>query len=128
MIKKQLEQLILDSLKHLQINGHLNALPPIVHVDLSKDKKHGDYATNIALVLAKSNNKKPIEMAQLIVAAIPDVAYIDKIEIAGVGFINFFLPSNTMNEVVKRILIEGSAYGTSKIGNQKKSISGVCFL
>ena len=116
MIKQHLEQLILTALKHLQDSQIIEELPPLIQVDVTKDKQHGDYASNVALILAKPNKKNPREMAQKIISALPDSNYVEKIELAGPGFINFFLTPLVLNEVVGKILHEKENYGTSKIG------------
>ncbi len=89
-------------------------------VTRSKDPKHGEYATNLALVLAKAAGLNPRDMAAAIVEAIPTSDLISRVEIAGPGFINFFLNQHAHLSVVKEILAQGEQYGQSNLGQGKK--------
>ena len=80
-------------------------------VTLTKDKAHGDYSSNAAMKFASSLAKKPIDLAKQIIENI-DTEGIDKIEIAGPGFINFFMSSSSITDVVKKIINEGDNYGS----------------
>ena len=75
-----------------------------VMIENTKDKKNGDYATNLAMLLAKPMKKKPQEIASLIVDSIPVTDEITKVEIAGPGFINFFVSKNYLASQVEAIL------------------------
>ncbi len=86
----------------------------------TRDQSHGDFACNIALMLAKSAGKNPRELAQLLVDALPQNQQIEKIEIAGPGFINFFLSQDTSLMVIDDILQQGNTYGLSNIGGGRK--------
>ncbi len=80
----------------------------------TRDPAHGDYASNVALTLAKQLGKKPRDVAQAIVAALElPPGYVSKIEIAGPGFINFFLAREKRAAVLARVLEEGARYGRS---------------
>jgi len=71
---------------------------PRIQVDRTKDKSHGDFATNLALMTAKPAGKKPRELAELICQYLPESAIIAKTEIAGPGFINFFVADNALTD------------------------------
>jgi len=71
---------------------------PRIQVDRTKDKSHGDFATNLALMTAKPAGKNPRELAQLICQYLPESAFIAKTEIAGPGFINFFVADNALTD------------------------------
>jgi arginyl-tRNA synthetase len=88
---------------------------PATTVDLERPKSrdHGDFATNVALQLARHVGKKPREVAQAIVEAMPPVQEISRCDIAGPGFINFTLASESRFAVVPAVLAAGSAYGRS---------------
>jgi arginyl-tRNA synthetase len=75
MIKQHIEQLILTALKQLPT---IDELPAVIQVDAAKDKSHGDYASNIALIIAKASKQKPREMADQILKAIVKSPYIGK--------------------------------------------------
>lgn len=80
-------------------------------VERTRDASHGDFASNIAMRLAKQVGKNPRELAALIVAAIGDSNDVDKVEIAGPGFINFHLSARASHGEIESILDQGSDYG-----------------
>lgn len=86
----------------------------------TRDRSHGDFACNIALMLAKQVGKKPRDIAQQIIAQIPSTAEIQKVEIAGPGFINFTLCETLHSAVIGQIKTQGQAYGCTDIGQAKK--------
>ncbi|MCL1079200.1 arginine--tRNA ligase [Parashewanella spongiae] len=67
-----------------------------IQVDRTKDKSHGDFATNLAMMLTKAASKNPRELAKLIIDNLPAADYVSKVEIAGPGFINFFIDDNAL--------------------------------
>lgn len=81
-----------------------------------KSADHGDFATNLALTLAKPLRQNPRAIAQQILDALPESDYILKAEIAGAGFINFFLSQASQQSIVKQIHDEGTCFGTNKTG------------
>jgi arginyl-tRNA synthetase len=91
-----------------------------VVIDRPKDAQHGDYASNVALQLARVLKRPPREIAQGIVDALPASAHIEKAEIAGAGFINLFLTPGFKQQVVNEVLAKGARYGTSELGRRKK--------
>ena len=86
----------------------------------TRDPSHGDFASNLAMMLAKPAKQKPRDLAEKIVAALPENTDIDKVEIAGPGFINFFMNTNTLTTIVPAIIEAGEAFGHSTIGNGKR--------
>lgn len=95
------------------------ALPdplPAVEVDRTRAKEHGDFACNIALGLAKAAGVKPRALAERIVAALSPSERVARIEVAGPGFINFYLRPDALHDVVSSILSEGSSYGRGTVG------------
>lgn len=120
-MKQLVAQLLKQAVETLKTQGQIPAdLTPNFQIDYTKDKQHGDFASNIALSLAKTLGRKPREIADQIKAAIPNSADITKIEIAGPGFINFFLANTAWHSVVKAILQAGDQYGRSKIGGGQR--------
>ena len=85
-----------------------------------KSAEHGDFATNLALVLAKPLKQNPRAIATQLIAALPSSDYIAKTEIAGAGFINFFLNAQSQQQVVKTILSAGAQYGRNANGQNQK--------
>ncbi|MEE3111344.1 MAG: arginine--tRNA ligase [Pseudomonadota bacterium] len=107
-----------DALKHQGVLP--NDLTPTIKVDPTKDKAHGDYATNLALMLAKPSGMNPRELADTLVAALPASDAIQKTEIAGPGFINFFAAADAAAQIVAQVLDSGDAFGRSLIGKGEK--------
>lgn len=85
-----------------------------------KSAEHGDFATNLALVLAKPLKQNPRAIATQIIEALPASDYIAKTEIAGAGFINFFLNAQSQQAVVNDIFKDGASYGRNNAGNGQK--------
>lgn len=120
-MKAELQTLIGQAVTALQEAGSLPAdITPNIQIEHTRDKSHGDFACNIAMMLAKPAKAKPRDLAELIINALPESAVISKIEIAGPGFINFFLASDTQLAVVARILEAGDQYGRSDTGAGKR--------
>lgn len=88
----------------------------LVHVESARDPQHGEFTTNLAMVLAQKMGKNPRELAQLVVARLPRSTFIAKVEIAGPGFINFTLTAEALEQVVPKILLAQNHYGWSTIG------------
>ena len=112
-----LEQVVLN----LKKDGVLaDDISPKIVIEHTRDPSHGDFASNLAMMLAKPARQKPRDLAEKIVAALPENNDIDKVEIAGPGFINFFMNSNTLTTIVPSILDAGEAFGHSTIGRGKR--------
>ena len=80
-------------------------------VERTRDPAHGDFASNVAMQLAKPARKNPREIAATIVAALGDNEHVDKIEIAGPGFINFYMSAAAFHTELKAVLSDGANYG-----------------
>jgi len=119
-MKDQLQDLIKKCIQDLISKGILIEMPPNVRLDHTKDNSHGDYATNIALMLSKQAKMKPVDLAKIIVDQLEESSFINKIEIAGPGFINFFISDESSSSVVSEIIDQGPLYGSSEIGQGKK--------
>ncbi|MCX6179768.1 MAG: arginine--tRNA ligase [Chlorobiales bacterium] len=94
-----------------------------INIEQPSDKKFGDYSTNIALLTAKECNRNPRELAQQIIEHLvfpPDT--IAKIEVAGPGFINFYLTPFFIMHYVEQVLLDGNEYGKGRIGEGKRAI------
>ena len=88
----------------------------IIQVSRPKQIQHGDFSTNVSLPLAKILKKAPIDIAKEIVERIPSSTLIEKVEIAGPGYINFFLSSEARVELINKILAEKEDFGKSTFG------------
>jgi arginyl-tRNA synthetase len=120
-LKQIIHDLIEQALTNLQQVQQLPIdLPANIQVTPAKDRKQGDFASNIAMLLAKQAAKPPRDLAKLIVEQIGSHEAIEKIEIAGPGFINFFVASDTSQAVVRDVLARGEAYGQSEYGKGQK--------
>ena len=116
-MKPVLESLLKKTCETLKTQGVIpKDIEPRVQIDRSRDKSHGDFATNLAMLLAKPAGKKPRELAQSIVDNLPENPNITKIEIAGPGFINFFISTSSQYAVIGQILEESNQYGRSQEG------------
>lgn len=115
-MKKQIQELITQSLKRLELEQ------TNITVENSRDASHGDFATNIAMVMAKVAKKNPRLLAEEIISHLPESDIIEKTEIAGPGFINFFLKRNTHQSIIAEILNKGDNFGDSNIGNNTPTL------
>ncbi len=93
---------------------------PFIEVDLPREGSHGDYASNVAMILASSQRENPRKIAGLIVDNIDDDTIVEKIEIAGPGFINFFIRKEMWATLLKEVEEEGPDYGQCHFGKGKK--------
>ncbi len=120
-MKTQLETLLGQALAALKTQGLLPAdFQPVIGLERTKDRAHGDWATNLALASAKAAGRKPREVAEALVAALPATGFVSKVEIAGPGFINFFLSADSRFEVIRQILADVSAFSSPNIGQGEK--------
>jgi len=119
-MKHHLEQLVADAIKTLQSSDELPAdLAINIQIDRTKDRAHGDFACNAALMLAKPARRKPRDIAELIVAKLAESEQVANVEIAGPGFINFFLTPSAYHAVVGEVLDKGEQFGRSDVGAGK---------
>jgi arginyl-tRNA synthetase len=111
-MKQQITLLLESAANQLKSEGFIPQDHAIgVSVENTRDKAHGDLATNLAMTLAKPCKSNPRAIAEKIIAAIPDSPLIDKIEIAGPGFINIYLSGASNAEVISQILEDGAQFG-----------------
>lgn len=120
-MKPQISELLSAAVGVLKDQNLLPAdLAPRIQVDNTRDKAHGDLATNLAMMLAKPAGKNPRELAQLLVEALPESSLVNKVEIAGPGFINFYLSDESTSSLVRAVLEQKTTYGRSNVGDGKK--------
>ncbi len=117
-MKNQLRQAISKALQQCYANGSLDSgeLPAEIQLEVPKNSEHGDFATNLAMTMAKAERKAPRQIAEALVAALQDNPLCEKIEIAGPGFINFRLAASCWYGVLEQIAQDGEAYGHSQVG------------
>ena len=120
-MKAQLRELVLQAIQSLQNDATLpvDLVVPGFVIERARSREHGDFASNIALLLAKPARAKPRELAERLVAALPANALVAKVEIAGPGFINFHLAPAAYHAELRQILEQAEAYGRSRAGAGK---------
>jgi len=120
-MKKKIEELILQSVETLKANGVLaQEIIPNITIDRTRDPQHGDFASNLALTLAKQVNTNPRQLAEKLITALPEDAAITKVELAGPGFINFFIDPTAQYQIIKLIHDQGRKFGLSQAGAGKR--------
>lgn len=116
-MKAQIQQLLENSLQALKQQQFLpEDFSPQIQVDRTRDKSHGDLATNLAMLSCKPAKKNPRELAQLIIENIPDSDLVEKVNIAGPGFINFFLNPDWLAQQLEAALND-DRLGVAKVDN-----------
>jgi len=121
-IKETIKHLIHDALNSCAKSGLLSEqhLPPFT-IETPKIKNHGDYATNVAMIIAPQEKKSPQKIAQDIIEHISKKDdMFEKLEVAGPGFINFFLSRSCWLKAFKEISLQGSTYGRSQLGKGQR--------
>jgi len=112
-VKEHIQELLSQSLSHLKRNGTLSLdQEPMIHLERTRSHDHGEFATNLAMTLAKQSTLPPRELAQAIIDNIPRSRQIEKMEIAGPGFINFFLQHCALTGAVNDALRQRDQYGS----------------
>ncbi len=91
-----------------------------IQLEVPKDEQHGDFACNIAMLLAKELRMPPRKIAEAIAANIEIGGEIERVEVAGAGFINFYLSNQRLYDVIREIEEKGSDYGKIQVGKGKK--------
>jgi arginyl-tRNA synthetase len=120
-LKAHLHALLAQALQQLRQDGLLPAdVPAAIPLEQTRDRAHGDFASTLALALAKTARRKPRELAEQLVAALPASDGVARVEIAGAGFINFFLTPSAYQTVVNEILDQGDAFGRSELGGSRR--------
>ncbi len=123
--KKKIGQVVTQAFEKAVEKGTLSVLDEIsvediLHLEVPKDKQHGDFACNIAMLLAKALRMPPRKIAEAIATEIETEGEISKVEVAGAGFINFYLSNNRLYEVIREIEEKGEDYGRIDLGKGKK--------
>ena len=120
--KNDVKEIVMNSLGRLVADGKIPSEPiPAFAVEIPNDKSHGDFSCNAALVSAKAFKKSPRDIAALIVeSAVLDGTVFEKIELAGPGFLNFFVGKSWFAGAVNAVLNEKENYGKTNDGNGKR--------
>ena len=121
-MKDTIRQLIQQALANLTTAGVLpDGLSPAIQVENSKDKSHGDFASNIAMMLAKPAGMKPRDLAEQLIAALPADAAISKVEIAGPGFLNFYQDNQALAQRLE-VALADAALNVRKVGPAQRVV------
>jgi arginyl-tRNA synthetase len=115
-VKSHLLQLLLPVAQSI----HPEILANSIQLDRPKSIEHGDFSSNLAMALAKTLKKNPRELAALIIEKLPASPLIEKVEIAGAGFINFYLSEKARTFIIHEILKNPDAYGENTSGHDEK--------
>ncbi|KFN43977.1 arginine--tRNA ligase [Arenimonas oryziterrae] len=123
-MKEHLRELVAQALLDLRRHGRLpQDLPtPDYVIERTKSREHGDYATNIALLLAKAAGMKPRELAEALVATFGESQHVSKVAIAGPGFINFTISTPCRLATIRRVFELGAEYGR-QLSESRESIT-----
>jgi hypothetical protein len=121
-MKKKLDKLLRDTLDVCFTEGYLKRtrMPEFV-VEVPNNPDHGHFATNLAMILAREQGNRPRKIAEIIMQHLTDHDHlIEKTEIGGAGFINFFVATEQWRNLLCQVIDQGDAYGRSSIGNAEK--------
>ncbi|PRS08792.1 arginine--tRNA ligase [Bacillus atrophaeus] len=122
-IAEQMKDVLKEEIKAAVLKAGLadESQIPNVILETPKDKTHGDYSTNMAMQLARIAKKAPRQIAEDIVASFDKgKASIEKLDIAGPGFINFYMDNQYLTKLIPSVLEAGEAYGETNIGNGER--------
>lgn len=122
-ILSQTEEVLKEAIREAVVKAGLctDAEMPQIILETPKDKQHGDFATNIAMQLARIAKKAPRAIAEEIVSALDaEQASVQEVDIAGPGFINFFMKQDFLTHVIPTIIEANDTYGQSKVGAGKR--------
>jgi arginyl-tRNA synthetase len=119
-VKSELERLLREALRSLVPDIIPEADPAQVVVERARDAQHGDFASNIAMRLAKPARRNPRELAQALIGALPRNELISSAEVAGAGFINFRLAKDAWFAALRQVAAQGAVYGRSLAGAGRK--------
>ncbi|MFR1581019.1 MAG: arginine--tRNA ligase [[Eubacterium] siraeum] len=126
LAKQQVKETVMNALGRLVAEGKIEAVPlPAFNVERPADVSHGDFSCNAAMASAKALRNNPRAIGQMIAdAAVLDGTVFEKIEVAGPGFLNFFISPLWFNETVGEVISSGSDYGKTELGKGKRVLVG----
>jgi arginyl-tRNA synthetase len=113
--RAHLSQLMQQAALALRVEGALS-----IEISRTRQASHGDYSCNLAMQLAKALHRSPREIAAMLIDAMPESTYVERVEVAGAGFINFFIRNDAKRIYLSHILQSGDSFGSSSFGNGEK--------
>ena len=120
MVEDKLVEMLKRALEASQAAGELPPCDPEIRMERPPDAKLGDFSTNLALALASQAHQPPLQVAEALIGHLPETDLVERVEIAGPGFINFYLSPSWMHQALHDCLVAGEAYGTSDEGAGRK--------
>jgi len=125
-MKAHLQHLFSQALQGLQQSGLVSEqVQPKFNIEHTRDKRFGDFACNLAMLLAKPAKRNPRDIAALIIEQLPDSIHIEKCDIAGPGFINIFLAASSQYQIIDDILQQADQFGIAASNNKRVQIEFV---
>ena len=125
MIEERLLELIRAALEtaagELGFEGRL----PEPELTATKKKEHGDFATNVALVLASTAGKNPRDVAEAIRSAFPEARFVERVEVAGPGFLNIFVTDGWLHDALRDVVAKGTSYGAGEPNGKRVQVEFV---
>lgn len=122
--REELTSLISSALDAARESGALQMEnTPEITLERPRDEGHGDWACTVAMRCAKEAKKNPREIAAAIVDALPENTLVEKVEIAGPGFINFYLKNDAMQDVITKVRTQGEDYGKGTVPEGQRKIN-----
>lgn len=120
-MKNQIENLLKSAVEAVRNEGRYT-LPSnfSIQIERTKDERHGHFASNVALMLSKQAGVAPRELAAVILSHIPNATILEKTEIAGPGFINFYLAQNALYRVIEDVLLAAEKFGHTHTGKGQR--------
>lgn len=120
-MKREIARLLKDAVLKAQGAGDLPPfeLPPLI-VEQPQREEHGDYASNLALQIARQVELSPRQLAEVMAKYLPEAEFISRVEVAGPGFINFTLDDGWLAQQVESVLAQGPSYGRLDLGRGKR--------
>ncbi len=120
-MKSQIQKLVTQALERIAATGIIpeDQIPQPV-IERARDARFGDFACNVAMVLAKVARTRPRDLAEKLVAVLPKSELVEKVEIAGPGFINFYLSPTAYHSLIPHILEQGHDFGRSLLGGGRR--------
>jgi arginyl-tRNA synthetase len=125
MIEERLASLVRTALVSLDEDLGLGGDLPDIGFTRPRQKAHGDFATNVALVLASRTGRPPREVAERVVAELPPAPFVERVEVAGPGFINVFTTEGWLHDVLREVATSGEAYGRAEPGGRRVQVEFV---
>src|SRR3989338_2277658 len=117
-LKKTLKQAIMEAIEVFKEELGQEEFPPLI-IEIPKDAKFGHFSTNIALALSSKLNKPPRKIAEEVLNKF-SCPVVEKTEIAGAGFINFFITEKAWQKLIPEVILNGEKFGSSNIGNNER--------